>query len=658
MEHPFILGTAGHIDHGKTALVRAITGVDCDRLAEEKRRGITIELGFAPLRLASKTVSIVDVPGHERFIRQMVAGASGIDAAMLVVAADEGVMPQTREHLDILSLLGVEKGIVVLSKIDLVSDGMLDLAREDVLALVKGTFLGGAPVVPVSAETGDGIAGLLDEIEKLAKTSPQRRMSGAFFMPVDRAFSIRGFGSVVTGTTYQGSLSEGDEVDLLPSALRSKARSIQIHGESEKTAVAGQRTAINLSSVSLEQIRRGDIICAKGRFEPTTCADAMVEMLPGAAEPLEHWQRVRLHIGTADTVARVSFPRARVGGAKAAIAPGERGVVQLLTEAPIGVAAGQRFVIRFYSPLVTIGGGKILMANATRPHSREEREEHERILMDLDREWSPQALLESLARVRGITTEQRLFRLSQMEPAGFRRALDQLKNKEQPRVAVFGPEENLFISVKMIDRVSALVLDALDGFHRRHPELAGVGADEIRSAAANAPDVPFLDVRDFHALLDLLASRGIISRNTVGGAVKYASAGFEPKGDDKFADLVGRLRETAVSAGFELVEISDMTRRLGAPPADVNRAIGYLREKGDLRVVGENLLLHRETRDRALDILNGMTGNITVATFRDALGTSRKYALVILEFFDSSEITRRVGDKRVLLKGAADREVF
>jgi selenocysteine-specific elongation factor len=664
MEHPFILGTAGHIDHGKTALVRAITGVDCDRLGEEKRRGITIELGFAPLRLASKTVSIIDVPGHERFIRHMVAGAAGIDAVMLVVAADEGVMPQTREHLDILGLLGVEKGIVVLSKSDLVSDEMLDLARDDVLGLVKGTFLDGAPVVPVSAQTGDGIAGLLGEIEKLsepaghANASPQRRMSGAFFMPIDRAFSMRGFGSVVTGTSYQGSLSEGDEVDLLPSTLRSKVRSIQIHGEPEKTAAAGQRVAINLSSISLEQLKRGDVICAKGRFEPTTCIDAVVEMLPCAAEPLEHWQRVRLHVGTADTVARVSFPRSRVNGAEAVVKPGERGVVQLLTEAPIGVATGQRFVIRFYSPLVTIGGGKVLMANATRPHSRDEREEHEQILLDLDGEWSPQTILESLARVHGIVTEPRLFRLSQMEPGSFKRSLDQLKKKKQPRVVTFGPEENMFISVKMIDRVSALVHDALDGFHRRHPELAGVDADEIRSAVANAPDVPAVEIRDFYALLDLLVSREIISKNVVGDATKYAAAGFEPKGDDKFAGLVGRLRAAAVSAGFELVETAEMTRRLGASPSDVNRAIGYLREKGDLRIVGENLIFPRETRDRALDILNGIDGDITIATFRDALGTSRKYALAILEFFDSNEITRRVGDKRVLLKGAAGRATF
>ena len=654
MEYPFILGTAGHIDHGKTALVRAMTGVDCDRLYEEKKRGITIELGFAPLRLVSgKTVSIIDVPGHERFIRQMVAGVAGIDAVMLVVAADEGVMPQTREHLDILKLLGVESGIVVLSKCDLVADDMLELARADVLDLVKGTFLEGAQVVPVSVETGNGVADLMDEIEKLVVASPQRRMSGAFFMPIDRAFSMRGFGSVVTGTSYQGTLSEGDEVDLLPSMLRTKVRSIQIHGASEHAAVAGQRTAINLSSVGLEQLKRGDVVCAKGRFAPTTCIDAVVEMLPEAAEPLTHWQRVRLHVGTVDAVARVSFLKNRVDGTQAAINPGERGVVQLLPESPIGVATGQRFVIRFYSPLVTIGGGKALMANATRPQSRDEREEREEVLRDLDGDWSPKALLESLVRVHGILTEPQLFTLSQMEQDVFSKSVDQLKKKKGSRIVAFGQEKNLFISVRMIDRVSGLFQETLGAFHRDHPELSGIDADEMRSVLANEPDVPHVDVRDFHALLDLLVTRKKISKISIGGATKYAAIGFKPTGDDKFANLVDRLRASALEAGFELAETSEMTTRLGVSPSEIARAIGYLRENEDLRIAGENLIFPRETRDRALETLKSIDGDITIASFRDAIGTSRKYALAMLEFFDSNEITRRVGDKRVLLKSAA-----
>ncbi|MDL2264523.1 SelB C-terminal domain-containing protein, partial [Synergistaceae bacterium OttesenSCG-928-I11] len=473
------------------------------------------------------------------------------------------------------------------------------------------------------------------------------------FMPIDRAFSMRGFGSVVTGTTYQGTLAEGEEVDLLPSMLRTKVRSIQIHGASEKAAIAGQRTAINLSSIGLEQLKRGDVVCAKGRFTPTTCIDAVVEMLPEATEPLTHWQRVRLHVGTVDAVARVSFLRNKVDGAQAVINPGERGVVQLLPESPIGVATGQRFVIRFYSPLVTIGGGKALTANATRPHSKDEREQREEILRDLDADWSPKTLLESLVRVHGILTEPQLFSLSQMEREMFAKSTDQLKKKKGQHVMVFGPEKTLFISVRMIDRVSALFQDALGEFHRSHPELSGIDADEMRSVLANEPDVPHVEMRDFHALLDLLVSRKKISKISIGGATKYAAIGFKPTGDDKFANLVDRLREAAMEAGFELVETSEMTTRLGAAPAEIARAVGYLRENEDLRIAGENLIFPRETRDRALKILKSIDGDITIASFRDAIGTSRKYALAMLEFFDSNEITRRVGDKRVLLKSAA-----
>ncbi len=653
MEYPFILGTAGHIDHGKTALVRAMTGVDCDRLYEEKKRGITIELGFAPLRLATKTVSIIDVPGHERFIRQMVAGVAGIDAVMLVVASDEGVMPQTREHLDILQLLGVKQGIVALSKCDLVADDMLELAKSDVFDLVQGTFLEGAPVVPVSVETGSGVADLLDEIERLVAVSPQRKTDGAFFMPIDRAFSMRGFGSVVTGTSYQGTLSEGDEVDLLPSMLSSKVRSIQIHGAAEKIAIAGQRTALNLSSIGLEQMKRGDVVCAKGRFTPTTCIDAVVELLPDAVEPLVHWQRVRLHVGTVDVVARVSFLRNRVNGTQTAINPGGRGVVQLLPESPIGVATGQRFVIRFYSPLVTIGGGKALMANATRPQSRDEREEREQILRDLDADWDQKTLLESLVRVHGILTEPQLFSLSQMERDVFGISVNRLKKEKDGCIVTFGQERNIFLSLRMEDRVSALLRETLGRFHRSHPELSGIDADEMRSVLANEPDVPHIEVRDFYALLDLLVSRKRIARTTVGGATKYAAIGFKPTGDGAFSKLVDRLRSAALEAGFELVETSEMTKRLGVAPAEIARAIGYLRENEDLRIAGESLIFPRETRNRALEILKSIDGNITVASFRDAIGTSRKYALSMLEFFDSNEITRRVGDKRVLLRNAA-----
>lgn len=650
MEYPFVLGTAGHIDHGKTALVKAISGVDCDSLSEEKKRGITIELGFAPLRLVSgKVVSIVDVPGHERFIRQMVAGAAGIDAVMFVVAADEGVMPQTREHLDILKLLGVSCGVIVLTKSDLVSDELLEMAKNDVEELAKGTFLEKAPVIPVSVLTGNGIPDLLDEIEKLVASSPQRDADGAFFMPVDRAFTMRGFGSVVTGTSYQGELSEGDEVDVTPSMLGTKVRSIQVHGAAAKNIVAGQRVAVNLASVSLEQLRRGDAICAKGRFAPTNCLDVSIEMLGTAAEPLFHWQRVRLHIGTADTMARVSLLR-HSAGSESAIAPGGHDVAQLITETPIAAAAGQRFVIRFYSPLVTIGGGKVMMTNAGRPQSRDERDERFAILNDLADNWDRAKLLESLVRVRGYVTKQKLFDLSQFSEQSFAKSLGELGEDAASSVAVFGRAKNLFISKKALDAVAATLTSTLSDFHRHHNELSGLGADEMRMALTNASGMPLFEQKDFKELLDLLVAERRISEAGGLGEMKYCMFGFKPAGDKKFMALVKAIREAAESAGFEMVETSDMPSRFGVTSTEVTKAISYLRENEDLRIVGSSMIFPVKTREKALEILMNIKGDITIGSFRDTIGASRKYALAILEFFDSNDVTKRVGDRRVLLK--------
>ncbi|MHB9291925.1 putative selenocysteine-specific elongation factor [Hollandina sp. SP2] len=358
MEYPFIFGTAGHIDHGKTALVRALTGVDCDRLEEEKRRGITIELGFAPLTLGNgKTVSIVDVPGHERFIRQMAAGAAGMDAAMLVIAASEGVMPQTREHLDILHILGVKFGLVALTKKDLVDDETLELAIAEAVEVIRGTCLEAAPIIPVSSVTGEGVSRIREEMERILDTIPPRKGFGAFFLPIDRVFSQKGFGTVVTGTSYQGSISVGEEVAIMPSGAVGKVRSLQTHGANINAVPPGQRAAINLSSVSQDQLERGDAVCAKGAFIATGCMNTWLDVLPSAPKGVTHWQRVRLHVGTTDVIARVSLLNMKGDKKKPAILPGSGGPAQLLTESKITVTAGQRFVIRFYSPLLTIGGG-------------------------------------------------------------------------------------------------------------------------------------------------------------------------------------------------------------------------------------------------------------------------------------------------------------
>lgn len=649
MEYPFILGTAGHIDHGKTRLIRAMTGVDCDRLREEKKRGITIELGFAPLLLPSgRTVSVVDVPGHERFIRHMVAGASGIDAVLFVVAADEGIMPQTREHLDILRLLGVENGLVALTKLDLADAEMEALVREEVTALTRGTFLENAPVFSVSAETGQGLDALTAEIDALIGRVRTRARTGAFFMPVDRVFRMKGFGSVVTGTVYRGALTEGEDVEIVPSLLQTKVRSIQVHGEEAQQAAAGQRTAVNLASLSLEQLKRGDVVCAKGRYAPTDCLDVLLELLPGAKEPLTHWQRVRLHIGTADVVARLALLDFPAGGL-AQIESGARAYAQLMPETPLAVVAGERFVVRFYSPLVTIGGGKVLRPYGSRPRDAADRRRKAAQLTALAEDWGDAAYLRAAVAEAGFIGEPALFALSQMTRDGFDDAGKRLSERD---IVSFGAAHANFMSPEKLADVENCIAAMLTRYHREHPELAGLDLDELYSGALPVFGGAKPDMRDFRELLALLEKRGKVASARAGEEVRYRCADFRPQGDARLLALAADIRAEAEAAGFELPDISELPRRLNAKPPEIRRALDYLKENEGFRIAGDAFVLTPETARRAFEIVANVPGDVTVAAVRDAMHTSRKYALAILEFFDARGATKRVGDKRIVIRAA------
>jgi selenocysteine-specific elongation factor len=649
MEYPFVFGTAGHIDHGKTALVKAMTGVDCDRLEEEKRRGITIELGFAALRLADgKTVSIVDVPGHERFIRQMAAGASGMDAAMLVIAATEGVMPQTREHLDILNILGVRFGLVALTKKDLVDGETLEIAAAEAAELIRGTCLDGAAVIPVSSVTGEGVSQIIAEIEKIIGNIPPKQGFGAFFLPIDRVFSKKGFGSVVTGTSYQGSVSEGDDVEIMPSRIEGRIRSLQVHGTRVGSVTAGQRTAINLSAVSQDQLERGDAVCAKGAFTATDCMDAWLEVLPSAREPLSHWQRVRLHVGTADVIARVSLLSMGAGEKKPHIAPGNGGPAQLLTESKITAAAGQRFVVRLYSPLVTIGGGRIMLPNAEGARGRADREIKAGIVEELAGGFGPVSLLAAIVRDQGVLSRSGLFELSQMDKRVFEEHADSLAaSPDTYRLLEFGASRN-FISGESFAEAARSTLRILNDFHAKYPELAGLDAEKLYASMEGVHGAGRIKAGDFKDLVGIMAAKKIIAPVSVQGKTFYSAAGYTQSLDDKLMDLVGRVREETVSAGFNLVKLPELEEKLGASPADMKRAMAYLREQDDIRVIEGGLLFPRETREKLIAALASMRGDITVASLRDSLGVSRKYTLPMLEFLDSQGLTKRVGDKRIL----------
>jgi len=652
MEHPFIIGTAGHIDHGKTSLVKAITGMDCDRLDEEKRRGITIELGFAHFNLPSgRTVSIVDVPGHERFIRQMAAGASGIDAVMLIIAATEGVMPQTREHLDILNLLGVKSGLVVLTKKDLTDDETVEIARAEAADLIRGTCLSEAAIIPVSSVSGEGLDLLVNEMESLLDRTPARKSLGAFCLPIDRVFSKKGFGSIVTGTVYQGSLAEGDEVQIMPAGAAARVRSLQSHGAKSASVHAGQRAAINLSAVSQEEMERGDMVCAKGAFIPTDCMSAWIEMLPSAREGLSHWQRVRLHVGTVDVVARISLLRLNAAGKDKGYPPGSGGPVQILTESKITVAAGQRFVIRFYSPLVTIGGGRILLPNACPARNKANRTARAAALSDLAGDFHPASFLAAIIHDRGIIDAGGLFELSQMEKKVFNVVLSGLlQETEKYKFLEFG-KARVFISDAAFAAVALTTGKILEKFHLEYGELAGLEGEKLYAAMDSAGNTGKVTGDDFKELLGIMAGKKIIATVVMQEKTIYRCVDFTQSLDAKFTALTEKVIKEVAAAGFNLLTLPELEEKLGASSADIKRAAAYLRERDELRMIKDGLLFSREMKEKLLDVLASMKGDITVASLRDVIGVSRKYTLPMLEFLDSQGLTQRIGDKRVLSRG-------
>lgn len=632
-EIPFVLGTAGHIDHGKTELVRALTGVDCDRLKEEKKRGITIELGFAPLVLPDgRIVSIIDVPGHERFIRQMVAGAAGIDAVLFVVAADEGVMPQTREHLEILQLLGVRDGLIVLTKCDLVDGEMLELAKEDVKQLVSGTFLENKPVIPVSAIKRTGLDELLVCLAELASRAKLRSGEGPFFLPIDRAFTIAGFGTVVTGTAYQGSIQEGDEAEILPLGKTVRIRSLQVHGKGVKKATAGQRVAMNLANIGVEELERGDVVCEKELFRPSDCLDVRIVLLSSAPEPLHHWQRVHLLLGTSDVVARVGLLEAP------RLLPGSSATAQLLPESPLVAAVGQHFVIRFYSPLRTIGGGEVLLPLAKKVMGRKKREEERTLLLRIQETEDLSNRIVALVDSRGHASLDELQILLQKKREELVPLCESLALSG--KIVELKSTVTHFFSCGRIKAMEETFMDKLLSYHRKNPELPGFPLEALNSA------LPELDIRSLRAFVDFLEREGKIEREKD----RIRKAGIAPQESLDFLEKVAKVRKILVQRGYLLPHLEELSKSISIKELELRKIVDYLKEKGEVRLVGEDLLLYVDTEKAFLSLLQGLEGEITVASVRDATGTSRKIVLPVLEYFDSVGITRRVGEKRILRK--------
>lgn len=628
-----VIGTAGHIDHGKTLLVKALTGTDTDQAPEEKARGITIELGFAFL---GESATIIDVPGHERFVKTMVAGVSTIDVAILVIAADDGVMPQSREHLDVLELLGVERGVMVLNKVDLVEEDWLDLVEEELRDFTRGTFLQDAEIFRVSALSGEGVDPLRQRLLALAGDTEDKRADAPFRLPVDRAFVVKGFGLVCTGTVLAGSLGEGDRVEIMPEAREVRVRSMQEHGVAVDRVQAGDRAAINLAGVEQGQIERGDLLVAPEAFRPTQMLDVRLRLLQSSPMSIEPRTRVRLHLGTREIMARVVLPERKP------LEPGEESVVQLRLEAPLVAAWGDRFVLRRYSPALTIGGGTVLDPHPAKhrrfdadllDHLRvlecgELRQVVERWILAVDdRLKSERDLLGEL----GIGPERLQEVLGELVAAGM-----------VVRVDSEGRAQLLHSSVR--GRWGEWIEAALADFHRSEPLKPGLRREELRNLSAR-----YAQPELFDCVLRHLVDEGRVAMD--GAVVRAASHGirFTPEEEATRKEIEKRLNTTAFT---DIPDAAGLARALAVEQQQIEALLRALQELEVVVSLEGGLLVHREALVLVQDRLRAYLqadGEITVAQFRELIGSNRKYAMALLGYFDAAGFTARDGDVRVLL---------
>jgi len=629
-----ILGTAGHIDHGKTSLIRTMTGIDTDRLKEEKARGITIELGFAHLSMPDGTrVGIVDVPGHEKFVRHMVAGATGIDLVALVVAADEGVMPQTREHVEICQLLGVRAGLIVITKVDLVDEEWLEMVEEDIRDFAAGTFLDGAPLVRFSALDGRGRDQVIEAVAQVTARLEERQTSSLFRMPLDRVFTMKGFGTVVTGTAISGILSLGETVMIYPIGLTAKVRGLQVHNASVTQAHAGARTAVNLQGVEKERIQRGQVLAPPDTLHPGRRMDLWIHHLASADKPLKNRTQVRFHIGTIEILGRIIFLD------RGELAPGDSAPAQILLEEPGVCLAGDRFVLRSYSPIRTIAGGEVLNPNPLR-HKRFQ----EQIIADLEtlREHDPVRSLQILIESAGPkgTSGQDLAGLIDLPAKQIKNSVDRILSRQE--AIAYDKEHGRLIGRKTFDRLVEKTLNLLAEYHQKFPVRPGLGREELKTRVSGLEDYKFLAF-----LLDHLVKTGRV----VSDRDLVHLAEHRPKLADELQQIEERLINTYREAGPTPPYFKEAAVGLPGSPEHHREVLEHLIKQGRLVKVKTDLYFDSQALaglwDQARAFLQ-KTGELTTPQFKEITGLSRKYIIPILEHFDARGLTIRVGEVRVL----------
>lgn len=633
----FIIGTAGHIDHGKTELIKTLTGTDTDRLKEEKLRGISIELGFAELPLSEgMSAGVVDVPGHEHFIRNMLAGATGFDMALLVVAADDGVMPQTIEHLAIIDLLGVEEGIIAISKADLVDEEMLELVKEDVIEALRGTAIEGAEIVITSSRTGRGLGELKEAISRVAEKVRQRDAEGPFRLPVDRVFTLKGIGTVITGTLWEGSVADYDQAVIQPSGKKVRVRNIQVHGKDVERAFAGQRVALNLPGVSKDEIARGDVIGTPGYLHLSRMIDADLHLLASAPRPLRNRTRIRLHHATSEVMARVIL----LGG-REELLPGESAFVQLRLEKPISALYSDRYIIRSYSPITTIGGGRILDS-----HPRKHKQHDASVLESLSirEKGDPRELLPLVIREGGLPLSyQQLLSRTEVKEKSLQSALDHLV-PEGKVVEVTGNAPRLFATPDVLASLTERLRTLTGEMHSADALKPGVEKEALRRRMDTG-----MSAEVFEALLSHAVSLGSLEVDA--GRVRLAGAGLkltEEQATRKEA-ILQALREGGFSPPL-FKELMDIT---GLDKSELRDYINILLLEKEVEQVNPEYFLARGRLGEAEAIIRSLLrkrGKLSVGDMKEKLGASRKYSIPLLEYFDRKRVTRRDGDYRVPYK--------
>jgi len=629
-----ILGTAGHIDHGKTALVKALTGIDTDRLKEEKRRGITIELGFAHLTLPSGIVlGIVDVPGHEKFVKHMVSGAMGIDLVMLVIAADEGVMPQTREHMEICSLLKIRYGLVVITKIDLVDKDWLSLVRDDVSAFLAGTFLQDAPIVEVSSQTREGIKELVATLDELTQNVPERDPGIFFRLPIDRVFTMKGFGTVVTGTSISGHIQVGSEVTVYPRGIRSKVRGIQVHHQDVPSVSAGLRTAINLQGMEKEMLARGDVVAQKNSLKPTYMVDTVLDYLESAPKKLKNRAKVRFHCGTSEIISTVILLD------REDLSPGDTCFAQFRLEKPTVVLAKDRFVIRSYSPIRAIGGGSVLnpLPLKKRRFSKESLQELSVLSSGSDREIAEQFIKGS--QIQGLSKIELSFLTNLGE-----KKLDEILNGLLSDTIIIptDTEDEVFIHADLYNKAKEEMVTILADYHRRFPLKKGLLKEELRSKVT-------VNIKEklFNQLIDALIKDSLVAREK--DIVWHRDHKVELLEDQE--ELRKEIEQIYLKAGLEPPYFKDLDQnKIKRGGRDL---LEIMVKDGTLIKVKEDLYFHKKSiedlKGRLVDFIKEK-GEVTTPELKDITRISRKYTIPLIEYFDKIQLTVRIGDKRILRK--------